>query len=296
MRITHTKHSMDSLKTRLDEGYRPGYLPQEFATRLYQYLAPLCPDMVHYRSQGVSTRPKINFVIGEGGLPLYKWGQHAGDYTKLTEAPPIIRELVDMVTADFKVPSDEVPNHCIATFYFNGSEQAIPCHQDKTFSVKSTDPKVENGTTVFNLSVGAERTFHIVEKTSVAKGAIRAKDFDTVAKYPMGHGDLYALTGGVNEEFGHGIPYEPEVTDLRVSLVLRSSTLWSVDPATRVCVNNKTGRTTVAVTKRQQEHESTAHNVRKRQRIAASSARAAARAAEWIEGNLRRGSAERVGA
>ena len=56
--------------------------------------------------------------------------------------------------------------------------------------------------------------------------------FDPLAVYSMGHGDLMRISGENNAKFSHGIPVEPEVTQLRVSIVFRSATLYGYDPET----------------------------------------------------------------
>ena len=124
---------------KIKDGYYPGFLDPNEAKALFEYLKEAKPQLVMLRGKPVTTRPKVNYVIqnADGTSPLYKWGQHAVNYSSLQQAPPIIRDLIDKVTERFRIPPQEALNHAIATFYFNGKEQAIPCHQDKVFSILS---------------------------------------------------------------------------------------------------------------------------------------------------------------
>ena len=53
---------------------------------------------------------------------------------------------------------------------------------------------------------------------------------DILAEFPMQPGDLYVLEGDVNRRFGHGVPRDPRIEDLRVSWVFRTVDAASVNP------------------------------------------------------------------
>ena len=65
---------------------------------------------------------------------------------------------------------------------------------------------------------------------------------DILGEYKMGHGDLYIIPGDVNARFAHGIPYDPEVNDLRVSIVFRSVTRYGYNAERKTRVDYKTGK------------------------------------------------------
>ena len=46
----------------------------------------------------------------------------------------------------------------------------------------------------------------------------------------MQPGDLYVLEGEVNRRFGHGVPRDPRIEDLRVSWVFRTVNASFVNP------------------------------------------------------------------
>ena len=82
---------------------------------------------------------------------------------------------------------------------------------------------------IFNVALGAVRPFIVTSLASLGK-AERA-DMDILAEFPMQPGDLYILEGDVNKRFGHGVPRDPQVKDLRVSWVFRTVDACYVNPA-----------------------------------------------------------------
>ena len=63
-------------------------------------------------------------------------------------------------------------------------------------------------------------------------GKTERKEIYILAEFPMQPGDLYVLEGDVNERFGHGVPRDPLVKDLRVSWVFfRTVNACFVNPA-----------------------------------------------------------------
>ena len=47
-------------------------------------------------------------------------------------------------------------------------------------------------------------------------------DMEILEEFPMSPGDLYVLEGDVNARFGHAVPRDPRVKELRVSWVFRT--------------------------------------------------------------------------
>ena len=89
-----------------------------------------------------------------------------------------------------------------------------------------------------------------------------------LGEYKMGHGDLYRLTGEVNAKYTHGIPREPGVTKLRVSIVFRCVTLFAYDPVTNEKVNRHSGEREAAVSSLSKNHYDEPLNQKKIKRVA----------------------------
>ena len=78
------------------------------------------------------------------------------------------------------------------------------------------------------MSLGAVRPFVITSLKCLGK-ADRA-DMDILAEFPMNPGDLYVLDGEINGRFGHAVPKDPAITELRVSWVFRTVNVAFVNP------------------------------------------------------------------
>ncbi len=182
---------------------------------------------MHLRKKAVKSRPKINYGIPNenGEYGLYRWGQEKRDWHRVEMMPPELLAIIVELEERFGVR----PNHVIATYYHNGKEQWIPVHQDKAVSLGST--KIETKTTIFNLSLGATRDFIITKPSCM--GEKKRKDLDIVAEFPMQHGSMYALDGGINARYGHCVPQDGSITDLRVSYVFRCVSKDLVHPTER---------------------------------------------------------------
>ena len=109
-----------------------------------------------------------------------------------------------------------------------GKDCYIPVHQDKKITTGSLG-RVETASRIFNVSLGAVRPFLVTPLASLGK--TDRKEIDILAEFPMQPGDLYVLEGDVNKRFGHGVPRDPLVKDLRVSWVFRTVNACFVNPA-----------------------------------------------------------------
>ena len=79
-----------------------------------------------------------------------------------------------------------------------------------------------------NIALGAVRPFVITTLSCLGK-AERA-DMEILEEFPMSPGDLYVLAGDVNARFGHAVPRDPSITELRVSWVFRIVDAAFVNP------------------------------------------------------------------
>ena len=121
------------------------------------------------------------------------------------------------------------PNHVIATYYHNGKDQWIPVHQDK--GVSRGSGFVESQTTTFNLALGAVRPFIVTSLGCLGKKLRR--ELEIVDEFPMCPGDMYALTGDINNRYGHCVAKDSSIRDLRVSYVFRCVDKHLVPPTLR---------------------------------------------------------------
>ena len=91
-----------------------------------------------------------------------------------------------------------------------------------------SEGSIETASQIFNIALGAVRPFVITSLGCLGK-AERA-DMEILEEFPMSPGDLYVLEGGVNACFGHAVPRDPTVTELRVPWVFRTVNVAFVNP------------------------------------------------------------------
>ena len=118
-------------------------------------------------------------------------------------------------------------NLAMATYYWNGDRNYIPVHQDKRVTIES-EGSIETASQIFNIALGAVRPLVITSLSCLGKR--ERADMDIVEEFPMSPGDLYVLEGDVNARFGHAVPRDPSVKELRVSWVFRAVDVAFVDP------------------------------------------------------------------
>ena len=207
-------------------GYHANWLPEQLRNNLWEYTLTREPYFVKFRGHDLKTRPKINFADPNerGEYPLYRWGQERQSYDLVEKIPTPVRAVIDFIEAQFGVKT----NLAMATYYWNGREHYIPVHCDKKVS-SETEGRVETASRIFNVSLGAVRPFLVTSLASLGK--TDRKEMDILAEFPMQPGDLYVLEGDVNKRFGHGVPRDPHVKDLRVSWVFRTVDACFVNPA-----------------------------------------------------------------
>ena len=207
-------------------GYHANWLPEKLRNNLWEYTLTREPYFVKFRGHDLKTRPKINFADPNerGEFPLYRWGQERKSYDLVEKIPPPVRAVMDFIEAQFGAKT----NLAMATYYWNGKDCYIPVHQDKKITTGSLG-RVETASRIFNVSLGAVRPFLVTPLASLGK--TDRKEISILAEFPMQPGDLYVLEGDVNKRFGHGVPRDPLVKDLRVSWVFRTVNACFVNPA-----------------------------------------------------------------
>lgn len=209
----------------IQAGYHANWLPEKLRRELWEYTLTREPYFVKFRGHDLKTRPKINFADPNesGEYPLYRWGQERQSYGLVEKIPPPVRAVIELIETQFGAKT----NLAMATYYWNGKEHYIPVHQDKKVTLQS-EGRVETASRIFNVALGAVRPFLVTSLASLGK-AERA-DMEIVAAFPMQPGDLYVLEGEINRRFGHGVPRDPRIKDLRVSWVFRTVDACYVNP------------------------------------------------------------------
>jgi alkylated DNA repair dioxygenase AlkB len=226
--------------------YNHAYLSESEASALFDELRQLEPQHMLYRGKPVKSRPKLNFGDrdDDGCFPLYQWGQQHISYLEINQTPECINAVRTQLERDFAdILKLDIKMSCIVTFYHNGNDQYIPVHQDKIVSTYSKPGRIETGTPIFALSLGATREFYITDLSCL--GAKVKDDFSVVERFLVKHGDLCVMTGKQNENYGHGIPKDKSVTDLRISIVFRQVNLARVNPELRYFIDKKGKRVDV---------------------------------------------------
>ena len=210
-------------------GYHPNFLPEHLRQALWEHTLSRQPYFVKFRGHELKSRPKINYADPNerGEYPLYRWGQEKQSYDLIEPIPPPVRAVMDYIEERFGTKT----NLAMSTYYWNGKEHYIPAHQDKKITVASGPGRVETASRIFNIALGAVRPFLVTSLGCLGKE--ERADLEVLEEFPMQPGDLYVLEGDVNQRFGHAVPRDPRVTQLRVSWVFRTvDTNW-VDPAAR---------------------------------------------------------------
>jgi hypothetical protein len=195
----------------------PHNLSPEYVDALWQVLQALAPQaIIHKRRSPVKTRPKLNFakVNDDGSFPLYRWGQSHECYSLVQESPACLEPLFQLAGPGY--------NFLMMTFYMNGAAFDIPPHRDQAFSLASGSSAKEIGTEIYLLSLGATRCFcfSTLEANDDMRTLPQIKPH-LVHSFDFQHGQLMKMTGRMNSCLKHSVPKQCEVTDLRVSIVLR---------------------------------------------------------------------------
>ena len=208
-------------------GYHKKFITGEVLDALWRYTLTRTPYHVRLRAGPVKSRPKINYGMPNeaGEYGLYRWGQWETDWPLVEDMPAELLAVVEKIHEVFGVR----PNHVIATYYHNGKDQWIPVHQDK--GVSRGSGFVESQTTTFNLALGAVRPFIVT--TLGCLGKKLRQELQIVDEFPMCPGDMYALSGDINNRFGHCVAKDSSIRDLRVSYVFRCVDKHLVHPTLR---------------------------------------------------------------
>ena len=112
--------------------FHKSFLVGDVLESTWQWLQTQQPIVVRWNEafkSPVKSRPKIIWGTrnAEGWFPLYKWGQIAQDFGRVTEMPPQVQVVAKMIEDKFCHPAGYL-NQALATFYWHGETQYIPAH------------------------------------------------------------------------------------------------------------------------------------------------------------------------
>lgn len=147
--------------------------------------------------------PRLVCVQGEiaedGSIPVYR---HPSDQSPpLLHFSPKVKEIKDMV----ETIVGHSMNHVLIQLYRDGKDR-IESHSDKTLDIV-------RGSSIVNVSFGAQRTMRLTTKTADAKKAATTKEEKALAAtkdkktqlVPMPHGSVFVMGLKTNEAWLHGI-------------------------------------------------------------------------------------------
>ena len=212
----------DAVQQDIEANFKLTQLPDDLLAELTAFVNDHMGKFRVHRwlqyKNGVASRPKIVWAIGHsehGGFGLYIWGQMKEDYGRMEEAPEIIVKLIKYMSELY----GEEFNHCMLTLHINGT-CGIPPHPDKSFS-KESKGRNETSSKIADISLGATRAFMLVPNDLKSNDTFETTQPHSVATLKMTHGTSLRMDASWNNLVKHCVPFEPEVTEPRISMVFR---------------------------------------------------------------------------
>lgn len=150
------------------------------------------------------------------GHRMCRYGDPGVTYTfkdkpkPLRPLPPSLVSIRDRLVNELGVPFNTV----VVNYYFDGSSGLYP-HTDAAYI-----PQLGKDPIIVGVSFGATRTFSLTKDAKLDRKQ-RMERKCTRHDLPLAHGDMIVMHGNCQEEWRHGIPEEPHVSDPRVSLTFR---------------------------------------------------------------------------
>ena len=148
--------------------------------------------MLH-RSGEVPRRVAVQGEIGsDGSVPIYR---HPAD-----ESPPLLNwtPTVQRIREELQILLKQPFNHALIQLYRSGQD-FISEHSDKTLDVV-------RGSSIINMSLGAQRTMTLRTKKSMhAKGDSKDSVERQTQRIPMPHNSVFVLGSRTNAKWLHGV-------------------------------------------------------------------------------------------
>lgn len=142
--------------------------------------------------------PGVTYTYKQKPKPVYAW-------------TPSLLALRRLVAAEL-TPWE--PNAAVINFYLSGNTSLYP-HSDITHI-----PELGQTPVIACVTLGATRTLELVQNAAGLKPAARVR-----LRLPLAHGDLCVMHGRSQLDWRHGLPEEPNVAGVRVSVTFRHHTL-----------------------------------------------------------------------
>jgi hypothetical protein len=147
----------------------------------------------------------------DGAYALDRWGSYHENWCKLQRAPKSLENICKRINRDFE-DENGVVNSMVVNFYWDGETTFIPAHRDTVACLEDTSK-------VYCLSLGASRDFILCDNNDAGKYI--KSEMNIAEEWRVNHGDLFALGQKSNVNYCHAVPQEPDVKDLRVSIIFR---------------------------------------------------------------------------
>ncbi|TEB35286.1 hypothetical protein FA13DRAFT_1728090 [Coprinellus micaceus] len=152
-------------------------------------------------------------VSPTGTFPLYR---HPADSLPLVlPFTPTVSAILEVVKDRVPVPEGGEINHVLIQHYRGGADY-ISEHSDKTLDIL-------RGSTIVNVSLGAERTMTLRPKKEWVHAATGGSDGEprnapAVERIPLPHGSLFLLGPMSNKLYQHGIKHDNRPFDFKSPL------------------------------------------------------------------------------
>jgi len=199
----------------MDSAYYKNWLSRNEADDLFKNL-----ELLGTREIGDSTKTKYPLLSNyygfkrdkDGAVALDKWGSYHESWLRVLEPTPEIARICEKLRFAFKLSSHAV-NSVVVNYYFDGDSSYIPAHRD-------TVACLQEGSSIFCLSLGATRSFLLTDNADVGK--FNEDEMNVQRKWKVQHGDLFALGIETNESFCHAVPHDKSIGGMRISIIFRS--------------------------------------------------------------------------
>lgn len=201
-----------------DTFYIKSFLNDIEATNLFNELAII--GEAHRSERPATINPKYPLWALYFGLKrnkdnsraLDRWGSYHESWCRVLEPSDTLKKVADKIRAAFNLN----PNSCnsmVVNYYFDGDTTYIPAHRDTVYCL-------EDNSSIFCLSLGAERSFVLSSNDDIGK--YKMEELQVAKDWRVKHGDLVALGQITNENYLHSIPKENSVSTMRISIIFRS--------------------------------------------------------------------------
>lgn len=178
-----------------------GFLPESLAKRLFKVLEQTIAwrqESITFKGNVIVPMPRLTAWYGDPGARYF--------YSGIQNEPlPWTTELYALrIFCESAFGGESFLNSCLLNFYRSGSD-SIGYHTD------NENDLVERSL-IATISLGGPRTFHLRSR----------HDKRDVRKVVIENGSLLVMHDNCQQDWLHGIPKEPELTEPRISATFRT--------------------------------------------------------------------------